>query len=78
MPGVCRFFSLWLGDKKDRICTFIRWQMASLTILLAVREGGSGTWVQAAGVAGPALLLVATFLTVWSLVLYFQQLWRHM
>ena len=49
--------------------------MASLTLLLAMRDGGTGALVTFAGIAGPALLLVASYLTVWSLVLYLRQLW---
>ena len=52
--------------------------MASLTLLLVMRDGGSGPLVAVAGVAGPDLLGVATYLTVWSLVLYLRQLWPFM
>ena len=53
-------------------------QMASLTLLLAMRDGGTGSLVVFSGVAGPALLCVAAYLTVWSLVLYLRQLWPYM
>jgi len=53
-------------------------QMTSLTLLLVARDGGSSTLVQVAGVAGPVLLLVATWLTVHSLVVYLKALWPHM
>ncbi len=52
--------------------------MASLTLLLAVRDGGGGQWVEAAGLAGCVLMGVAAYLTVWSLALYTKQLWRFM
>lgn len=34
--------------------------------------------VQAAAVAGPLLLGVAAWLTLWSLVLYFRGLWKYL
>ncbi|KAG2440371.1 hypothetical protein HXX76_004476 [Chlamydomonas incerta] len=53
-------------------------QMVSLTLLLLVKDGGSGPAVEAAAVAGAALLLVASWLTVQSLAIYMRGLWRFM
>ena len=53
-------------------------QMTSLTLLLVARDGGAGTLVGICGVAGPTLLLVATYLTVHSLAVYTRALWRFM
>jgi CDP-diacylglycerol--glycerol-3-phosphate 3-phosphatidyltransferase len=56
-------------------------QMVSLTLLLSTRDGGAflpGTVLGVAGVAGPVLLVVATYLTVWSLALYMRGLWPYM
>ncbi len=56
----------------------MRSQMASLTLLLAVGDGGSGAWVSAVTTAGTALLTAAAGLTVWSLVLYMIALWPYL
>lgn len=53
-------------------------QMTSLTLLLACRDGGDGLLVQLGSTAGAALLCVAAWLTVHSLVLYLRGLWRFM
>lgn len=51
-------------------------QMVSLTMLLYISGGATGNIVaSASAVAGPSLLIVATLLTVWSLVVYFKGLW---
>ena len=52
--------------------------MASLTVLLAVSDGGSGAWASAATTAGTALLSAAAGLTVWSLLLYMIALWPYL
>ncbi|KAI3430485.1 hypothetical protein D9Q98_005080 [Chlorella vulgaris] len=72
----------WVGKWKTAT------QMASLTLLLLAHQGvaaaaGSGgvavppAVLQAAGSLGVPLLVVATGLTVWSLALYFNSLWRY-
>ncbi|EFJ44793.1 hypothetical protein VOLCADRAFT_44897, partial [Volvox carteri f. nagariensis] len=53
-------------------------QMASLTLLLLCKDGGSGSWLEAAATAGVGLLLVASWLTVQSLAIYMRGLWRFM
>ncbi|GAX77725.1 hypothetical protein CEUSTIGMA_g5168.t1 [Chlamydomonas eustigma] len=53
-------------------------QMISLTLLLSIREGGTGLLAVVGGVAGPILLCMACFLTLWSLYLYIRQLWPYM
>lgn len=55
--------------------------MTSLTLLLALRGDAMGlsqVAVQAAAVAGPLLLGIAAWLTLWSLVLYFKGLWKYL
>lgn len=52
-------------------------QMASLTLLLLCKDGGEGTLVQVAATTGPALLVVASWLTVHSLAIYMRGLWKH-
>ena len=52
--------------------------MTSLALLLWVKDGGSGALADAAGGAGVALLLVASWLTVYSLWVYMRGLWRFM
>ncbi|GFR41462.1 hypothetical protein Agub_g2150 [Astrephomene gubernaculifera] len=53
-------------------------QMASLTLLLLVKDGGQGPLVDAAAGAGVGLLLLASWLTVQSLAIYMRGLWRFM
>jgi len=53
-------------------------QMISLALLLACRDGGSSELITLAATAGPALLVAAAGLTLWSLALYFKQLARFM
>jgi hypothetical protein len=54
-------------------------QMVSLTLLLLTRDGPlPGVVGAVAGWAGPALLLVATGLTLVSLADYSRALWRFM
>jgi CDP-diacylglycerol--glycerol-3-phosphate 3-phosphatidyltransferase len=53
-------------------------QMTSLALLLCVKDGGSGALAEAAGGAGAALLLVASWLTMYSLWVYVKGLWRFM
>lgn len=53
-------------------------QMSSLTLLLTMRGSAAGPLTDLAGTAGPALLAVAAYLTVWSLVLYIRELWAFM
>ena len=55
-----------------------RSQMASLTVLLAVSGGGSGSWVGVATTAGTALLSTAAGLTIWSLASYMIALWPYL
>jgi CDP-diacylglycerol--glycerol-3-phosphate 3-phosphatidyltransferase len=54
--------------------------MASLTLLLLVKDGGAGLGVgaEAAASLGMGLLLVASWLTVQSLAIYMKGLWRFM
>jgi hypothetical protein len=53
--------------------------MTSLTLLLMMRDGPlPGSLGTFAGTAGPALLLVATALTLISLADYVRALWRFM
>lgn len=55
--------------------------MTSLTLLLALRGDAMGlspAAVQAAAVAGPLLLGIAAWLTLWSLILYFKGLWQYL
>jgi CDP-diacylglycerol--glycerol-3-phosphate 3-phosphatidyltransferase len=51
--------------------------MSSLTLLLMCKDGGEGQLVQMAATAGPALLVVAAWLTVHSLAIYMRGLWKH-
>ncbi|GIL72396.1 hypothetical protein Vretifemale_2763 [Volvox reticuliferus] len=53
-------------------------QMASLTLLLLCKDGGVGAGLEAASTAGVGLLLMASWLTVQSLVIYMRGLWRFM
>ncbi len=56
--------------------------MVSLALLLAVRDGRGlaegGTLAAFASTAGPALLLVASWLTLLSLADYIKALWPHL
>lgn len=52
-------------------------QMTSLTLLLLCKDGGSGALVEFSATAGPALLVVASWLTVHSLTIYMGGLWKH-
>jgi len=53
-------------------------QMASITLLLTFRDGGSGIVAQTSLWLGPALLVVASVLALWSLGVYFAAVFRFM
>ncbi|KAJ9510785.1 hypothetical protein QJQ45_027586 [Haematococcus lacustris] len=53
-------------------------QMASLTLLLATRDGGTTSFAVYGVSLGAGLLVVATYLTAHSLVAYSRSLWRFM
>ncbi|KAK9822070.1 hypothetical protein WJX74_004783 [Apatococcus lobatus] len=53
-------------------------QMISLTLLLLSCRGGEGAVIYYSAAAGPPLLCVAAFLTVWSLKNYMQALWKYL
>ncbi len=61
------------------VCVCVLLQMTSLTVLLALRDGPlPGTLGDVAALAGPGLLIVATYLTLLSLWEYTRALWRFM
>jgi hypothetical protein len=53
-------------------------QMTSLALLLLAKDGGSGALVEFAAAAGPILLIVAAFLTIQSLCVYFTSGWKYL
>lgn len=52
--------------------------MVSLTLLLMVREGGQDAMVQWGGNIGAVLLVVSSYLSTHSLVVYMRALWKYM